>query len=503
MVNFVGSCYRRCSVHTRRTTNSAAAPSIRWKSATNQYTPVPGTPVYKEMKEQKQPSAILESVLATVDGEILKGSSLRNLVGTLEASKTAIYGCLLDHFHSETAAKAVTLKVLNLCLARYHSAARSDVVLSKPFGLIADTTNSCHLSCPGCVHSGDVRRRGLFDWKPGLLSPDRLTAFLRRYGACAIQSMFYSYGEPLLNPRTPEFIRQAKCYLVQTMLSSSMSVPHFDAEAYVLSGLDYMIASVDGASQPVYERFRKQGNIGVVYRNISKVVSAKRALGRQTPVISWHYLAFEHNVHEIPLARKIACQLGCDQFRVVTPDDVSWDDPAIRAATIAPTTTDFNSKSEQALLDNWHPFPNGLDSETISAEFAAGWSNRLNSTPQPPGQTCRWLYKNMAMDANGRIFPCSGAPGTGINLVYAQFDGNNRLEPFHSDQYQLARLFFADKQSYEQERIARGLPTEPHCVNCAWQDMPCDIDSPQIAHYLKAAGPGLFNARSTSILSGW
>ena len=109
-----------------------------------------------------------------------------------------------------------------------------------------------------------------------------------------------------------------------------MSVRKFDAEAYVESGLDYMVMSIDGATQPAYEKFRRNGDLELVFENIRKLVSAKRRLGKRTPVLSWNFLAFEHNAHEIPLATQMARKLGVDRFRVVNPFDVRWDDPNVR-----------------------------------------------------------------------------------------------------------------------------------------------------------------------------
>ena len=37
---------------------------------------------------------------------------------------------------------------------------------------------------------------------------------------------------------------------------------------------------------------QKKGNIDLIYRNIVKLVEAKRRLGKRTPVICWQYFAF-------------------------------------------------------------------------------------------------------------------------------------------------------------------------------------------------------------------
>ena len=164
--------------------------------------------------------------------------------------------------------------MLNLCLAKHQFLARSTELQSKPFGLIIDPSNGCNLACPGCVHSTHVKELQLFNWGKGLLPEDRLASFLKKYGPYAIHVNFCNYGEPLINPETPRYIRQAKGFLMQTMLSTNLSIGRFDAEEYVASGLDYMLVSIDGATQEVYQKFRRNGSLEIVFRNLEKLAEA-------------------------------------------------------------------------------------------------------------------------------------------------------------------------------------------------------------------------------------
>jgi MoaA/NifB/PqqE/SkfB family radical SAM enzyme len=213
----------------------------------------------------------------------------------------------------------------------------------------------------------------------------------------------------------------AKGYFAQAVLSSSLAVARFDAEAYVRSGLDFLLLSIDGATQKVYERFRKNGNIDAVYRNIENLVRAKRVLRKRTPVIRWQYLAFEHNAHEIPLPLKTAKALGVDQFTVETPFDVSWDDSGVRPADVPPMNVELDFETEEKLSENYDEHLDELATESIEQEFEASWVDKLAQCPQmsrpraPSQHTCHWLYKNMVMDANGRVLPCAAAPKPGAD----------------------------------------------------------------------------------------
>jgi organic radical activating enzyme len=245
-------------------------------------------------------AAIVERILGVVDARINGSRSFEDALWALDDSKRELRRCFGDYLGSDISAQALTLKVLNLRLTKYEFLNRASRLLCKPFGLLVDPCNGCNLACPGCVHSARARSLNLFQWKSGMLPCDRLDAFFGRYGPRGIQTLFCNYGEPLLNADTPRFIRQAKRYLVRTSISTNMSVPRFDADAYVTSGLDYVILSIDGATQENYARYRQNGDLRLVYRNIRALVKSKAIMRRNTPVICWQYLAFTHNVHEAP-----------------------------------------------------------------------------------------------------------------------------------------------------------------------------------------------------------
>jgi pyruvate-formate lyase-activating enzyme len=432
------------------------------------------------------------------------------VLALLDASKRRLYDYFFSHLHHEAAARLVTLKTLNLCLSKYHFLARDQVLLSSPYGLIVDTNNSCNLACPGCVHSSRSKELRLFEWNGGMLSEDRYAALLRRYGPYAIQITLCNYGEPLLNPNTPRFIRMAKAWLLRTMLSTSMSARRFDAEAYASSGLDFMTLSIDGATQATYEKYRKKGDLDLVIRNIQSLVEAKRKLGRRSPLLNWQFLAFEHNAHEIDSAMTLARTLGVDQFTVATPFDVSWDDPSVKPAHVPPAVHQFHTDSDQRIMENWNPFPGEIDAGRIETAFQIDWLDPSALQPPRPStgersqHTCHYLYKNMVMDAHGRVIPCCAAPRPDADLVFSIFEAASS-EPFNSEKYRVARRSFADRPAYMAERSQTNPASEPHCVKCDWysDQAAAHIDRAQIGRYLTAAGAGVFDSASSQILTSW
>jgi len=434
------------------------------------------------------------SALSKIELELRECPSAAAAASVVERFKPDLYTRLRVRFEPPQA-QALTLKILNICLAKYHFQARSTAVLSRPYGLVVDPSDMCQLACPGCVHSDRSELLQIFDWRNGTLPEERFAALLKRYGPYAIGIYFCNYGEPLLNLNTPKLIRMAKSYLMGTALSTSLSVRRFDADAYVESGLDFMVLSIDGATQPVYERFRRNGKLELALANVTKLVDAKHRLGSRTPVLSWNFLAFEHNAHEIPLASRMARKLGVDQFRVVNPFDVTWDDPEIRPAAVkgGVRRLDWLALSNQP--ENWNPFPESVDADAIARAFESPWNPHATSDAPPgSGHTCHWLYKNMVMDATGRIMPCCGAPRPDSNLVFATFDGNG-ADPFNSEKYRQARSFFSG--------AAPAGEDAPHCTRCEWGQTTVNIGGPEIRRYFRAADAAFFDRRSLRLLSGW
>ncbi len=412
----------------------------------------------------------------------------------LEKSKADLYARLCGRF-TPPAARALTVKILNLFLARHHLHARSAFVSSRPFGLVIDPSNLCQLACPGCVHSARNEALKVFDWPKGTLSEARFSALLKLYGPYAIGAYFCNYGEPLLNLQTPRLIRLAKTYLMGTALSTSLSVRKLDAEAYVESGLDFMVISVDGATQPVYERFRRNGDLELVYSNIRKLVDAKRRLRKRTPVLSWNFLAFEHNAHEISMAARMARKLGVNQFRIVNPFDVGWDDPDIRPAPVEGRVQLLDWWSIASEADNWNPFPESLDDGAIAGAFEKPWNLQADGdSPPASGHTCHWLYKNIVMDATGRILPCCGGPRHDTNLVFGSFDGSGG-DVFNSERYRQARSWFAGR--------AAASGDAPHCTQCEWDQTTVNVGGAAIRRYFRAADAAFFDRRSVRLLSDW
>jgi len=104
------------------------------------------------------------------------------------------------------------------------------------------------------------------------------------------------------------------------------------------------------------------------------------------------------------------------------------------------------------------------------------------------------LYKNLILDAGGRVLPCCGAPRFDSQLVFGTLEQHGG-DPFNSARYRQARAFFAADAS---------APTDDlQCSRCEWDQTTVNIGGPEIRRYFRAADPWFFDRRSTNLLAAW
>jgi MoaA/NifB/PqqE/SkfB family radical SAM enzyme len=130
----------------------------------------------------------------------------------------------------------------------------------------------------------------------------------------------FNWGEPLLNREIFKIIDYAKNSNICTNIHSNFNVEFNQdvAEHLIRSGLSYLTLSLDGTDQEVYSIYRRNGNFEKVIENARLLIEMKKKLGKQHPYISWQFLVFPHNRHQIERASQLANTLGFDGFSVLS-----------------------------------------------------------------------------------------------------------------------------------------------------------------------------------------
>ncbi|MGN0234868.1 MAG: radical SAM/SPASM domain-containing protein [Paludibacteraceae bacterium] len=214
-----------------------------------------------------------------------------------------------------------------------------------PAFLTIEPANICQLACPECPvgmakkHSaedacvppagadsvGDDTAVGQRSAAPRTPFPDFPLSLLSDCLARAHTVQFYFQGEPLLNPRLPEMIREAAqrgCYTVVS--TNAQALDRAMARRLVTSGLHRIIVSMDGLTQASYEAYRQGGSVEKAKNALRYLHEEREAARRQRlvsgnrPVIELQCLLLRSNESERSLFRKTYRRLGADRLSFKT-----------------------------------------------------------------------------------------------------------------------------------------------------------------------------------------
>ena len=87
--------------------------------------------------------------------------------------------------------------------------------------------------------------------------------------------------------------------------------------------------------------------------------------------------------------------------------------------------------------------------------------------------------------------------------MFAQFDEQFSTDPYNSEKYQQARLWFGDREGYRLRWNGTRFEQDPHCVKCEWQKATPNTDVPHIRQFLQAAAGDVFHPGSIRLFSCW
>ncbi|MCW5982963.1 MAG: radical SAM protein [Bryobacteraceae bacterium] len=297
---------------------------------------------------------------------------------------------------------------------------RRDVeVPSAPYSLFVDPTNVCNLRCPFCATGAGELNREL----RGLMPVPLFKKVIDEIGDRLYMVFLFNWGEPFLHSGICEMIRYAHERRIYTCVHTNFSLRWGEAgaEKIVDSGLSFLNVSADGVSQDVYSVYRRGGNIERVLGNVRALVEVKRRRRSSRPYLVWRYVAFKHNEHEIEPARKLAGELGVDEFRVIRG---FVRDPAWRATGQYP-----------------------------------------NVTSQDMPETCGWLWRSIVINVDGGVGSCC------YQRVQSDDFGSIRdsslMSVWNNEQYRAARSYLA-----RQQKRRRSVPAESEeeadiiCARC-------------------------------------
>ena len=175
----------------------------------------------------------------------------------------------------EVEGKAKLESTLRNVLARnfFEGAAREEYAPSTPT-LQVYVTNKCNLRCRHCyMSSGDA-----LDDEVG--TQERLLAIRCFADLCPGGLVTFTGGEALLDPDIFCLLAEAKTLGLRVELySNGLTIKNRDIARHVISCVDYLQISLDGASQEVNDEIRGKGTFKGILRGITTIDAAVAAAG--------------------------------------------------------------------------------------------------------------------------------------------------------------------------------------------------------------------------------
>jgi hypothetical protein len=186
-----------------------------------------------------------------------------------------------------------------------------------PSRLYIECTAACNISCTeACCapETGIARTR-----QAGMLDYDLFRRVVDEAGPSLIRIDFFNYGEAFLHKRAVEMCEYIKSRFPHVYLFTStngLALTQEQARRLTHSGIDEVTFSIDGASQPVYEKYRRRGRFDRAIATLRAMVEEKGRSGRDLPFLNWRYILFTWNDHdeEMNRARRIAADIGVDRL---------------------------------------------------------------------------------------------------------------------------------------------------------------------------------------------
>ncbi len=191
-----------------------------------------------------------------------------------------------------------------------------------------EVSSACQLRCVLCARTHS-RLKGHFDKvvKSGCLSFDNFHKLIER-NPWITNIEISNWGEIFLNQELKKIFQYS--YQKNIVLSASNgvnlnSIREDMIECLVKYRFNDLRVSLDGASDDTYKIYRVGGDFSKVIENVKRINYYKQKYNSNLPHLTWQFVIFGHNEHEIPIARKMATDLGMSFICILNHQ--FWDPP--------------------------------------------------------------------------------------------------------------------------------------------------------------------------------
>jgi MoaA/NifB/PqqE/SkfB family radical SAM enzyme len=247
----------------------------------------------------------------------------------------------------------------------------------KPRGIRLEAATVCQLKCPSCETAQGITHEKLGSGFLKLKDFEKLVDENTWVSTIELSN----WGEIFLNPDLSDIIQYA--YENNVALRASNGVNLNTVKEKILEDLvkykfRHLTCSIDGASSETYSIYRQGGNFEKVIQNIKKINHYKALYRSEFPILTWQFVVFGHNEHEIDTMQLIAKDLNMN-VRL----KLSWDEK-------------FSSIKNEELVRKKIKLGVASRSEYLEKYGVTYLQKRI----------CSQLWKNPQINWDGKILGC-------------------------------------------------------------------------------------------------
>ena len=291
---------------------------------------------------------------------------------------------------------------------------------NRPNIIVLDASTICQLKCPCCSIGSGERAANIIGSE--FLKFKDFQMIIDK-NPCVRTIELSNRGEILLNPHLSQIIEYAYHKHVTLQAGTGVNLNTVKDEvlhAMVKYNFSKITCSIDGADQETYSVYRRNGNFDKVIENIKAINGYKKKYNSKVPYLTWQFIAFGHNEHQIQTARKMARELNM-KFYVKLNSDESY----------SPIKDRELIKQESGI---------GVSSRT---EYKEKVGKRYNRS------TCLQLWNNPRINSDGKMLGCCMNEWCDFGNVFR--DG--LLECFNNEKMNHARRLLMGREAEGKHEI--------------------------------------------------
>jgi len=277
--------------------------------------------------------------------------------------------------------------------------------------MIIESSSLCNLKCAICPTGTSTLKRA-----QGMIKQDNFRHLVDEAGPYLRYLNLYFCGEPLMHKKICEIIEYAKkkgIEQVQLHTNGNMDFDNKFIQDLVTSGLDLLVVSIDGATQDVYEKYRRGGSLAKSLNFIKKISAEKRESNSFYPKVEIQFILMQHNYKQLDQMKRIVRNTDADslQLKLLNPN---------MAKINLDKKREFLPQKE--LLDQFY------------AKVQA--SNPVDLTQR---RLCSLLWDSAVITWDGLVLPCCNDTDASV-ILGSLFNGNRFREIWNGARYRNFRM---------------------------------------------------------------